>query len=140
MLHATPRHCYAPNDPDAPPNSICDPYSNPNPQELLQLLPCSEWETHGFPSSLGEGWVGDARTWTLDVGGLGSRVFLSGTEPQPLPPRSAAAAALRADRASEGLPGVNRSWISFEIGPEQMDPGGGFVRWEVEDWDVQVLS
>ena len=26
----------------------CDPYSNPNPQELVQMLPCEEWGMHGF--------------------------------------------------------------------------------------------
>lgn len=129
-------HCYAPNDPDAHGNA-CDPYSNPNPQELMQILPCAEWAVHGFPGAPGEGWVNDTRAWTLDVGALGAQVFLGGSEP--------AAADGKADlrpRATElpaGYPGRNRSWISFEIGPEQMDPEGGhMVRWEVQGWDVQV--
>jgi hypothetical protein len=39
-------HCFAPNDnsPDAF-GHWCDPYSNPAPQELLQLLPCPQFST-----------------------------------------------------------------------------------------------
>jgi hypothetical protein len=38
------------------------------------------------------------------------------------------------------LPGVNRSWIGFELGPELMDAkeGGSTIRWEVQDVDVMV--
>ena len=57
------------------PFSVCDPYSNPQPQELQQLLPHPEWAVHGYPSKRGEGWVGDARTWELNVGALSSRLY-----------------------------------------------------------------
>jgi len=138
-------HCYAPNDPAGQGENICDPYSNPNPQELMQILPCSEWGMHGFPSIPGQGWVNDTRAWTLDVGGLGSQVFLSGAEPvsSSAPPldggTTASSLGGRTVALPDGFPGQTRSWISFEIGPEQMDPAGGhMVRWEVEGWDVQI--
>eukprot|EP00249_Psilotum_nudum_P002882 c16105_g1_i3 orf=353-1966(-) len=38
------------------PFHFCDPYSNPQPQELMQLLPHPEWAVHGYPASRGEGW------------------------------------------------------------------------------------
>lgn len=43
------------NNSDAPTCEKCDPYSNPMSQELVQILPCSEWGAHGFPSKLGMG-------------------------------------------------------------------------------------
>ena len=57
------------------PVSTCDPYSNPHAQELVQLLPHPIWAKYGYPTKQGEGWVGDARTWELDVGGLSSRLY-----------------------------------------------------------------
>lgn len=130
----------------------CDAYSNPVPQELVQLLPCEEWAAHGWPSTPGQGWVGDSRQWTLDVGTLGARLYLSGNSP---PVTAAVEARMAALRAAQGLPegqalppypGWSREWISFEVGPEQMDSGTGngtighMVRWEVSQWDVQVLQ
>ena len=96
----------------------CNPFSNPNPQGLVQMLPCSEWGMHGFPIKKsvepGVGWIGDAREWQLDVGGLGSRVFLhlQGKEPAPLPSTAAAAPPTWIARH---FPGSNRSWVSFEL-------------------------
>lgn len=124
----------------APPNGVasggCDPYSNPVPQEIIQLLPCSEWAPHGFPSTPGQGWVGDDRLWQLDVGTLGARLYLFGDNPN-----AAAAAASAAAAGLPPYPGWGRSWVSFEIGPEQMDSSGtGLVRWEVSEWDVLVAA
>ena len=131
-------YCRAPNDPHSGEGGSCDAYSNPNPQELMQLLPCEQWGRHGFPSRPGQGWVGDARRWTLDVGALGAQVFLGGEEPQLL---TETAGSSRVTSLPAGYPGVNRSWISFEIGPEQINmgvPGDSLVLWEVEGWDVQT--
>jgi hypothetical protein len=34
-------------------------------------------------------------------------------------------------------PGLGRSWVSFEVGPEQLDgTAEDVVRWEVTQWDV----
>ena len=57
------------------PFSTCDPYSNPQAQELVQLLPHPIWAEYGYPTKQGDGWVGDAKTWELDVGGLSSRLY-----------------------------------------------------------------
>lgn len=57
------------------PYDICDPYSNPQAQELLQILPHPEWAVHGYPANKGDGWIGDPRTWELDVGALSSRLY-----------------------------------------------------------------
>nr|POE99880.1 hypothetical protein CFP56_35525 [Quercus suber] len=48
------------------PYDICDPYSNPQAQELVQILPPPEWVVQGYPEKQGDGWVGDSRTWVLD--------------------------------------------------------------------------
>ena len=134
-------YCRAPNDNNVDSAGACDPYSNPNPQELMQLLPCSQWGRHGFPSHPGQGWLGDTRHWVLDVGALGAQVYLGGKEPHPVD-KNAVSTSRRVTALPKGYPGVNRSWISFEIGPEQMSaassPDGSLVLWEVEGWDVQV--
>lgn len=57
------------------PVDICDPYSNPQAQEILQLLPHPEWAVHGYPEKPGDGWIGDARYWELDAGALSSRLY-----------------------------------------------------------------
>lgn len=57
------------------PNSLCDPFSNPQPQEILQILPHSVWGEYGYPTKQGEGWIGDPRTWELDVGKLSQSLY-----------------------------------------------------------------
>lgn len=57
------------------PVSTCDPYNNPQAQEIVQLLPHPIWGAYGYPTKKGDGWVGDPRTWNLDVGGLSSRLY-----------------------------------------------------------------
>ncbi|KAE8657652.1 calcium-activated outward-rectifying potassium channel 5 family protein [Hibiscus syriacus] len=57
------------------PVSLCDPYSNPQAQEIVQLLPHPIWGQYGYPTEKGHGWVGDPRTWVLDTGGLASRLY-----------------------------------------------------------------
>jgi hypothetical protein len=80
----------------------------------------------------GAGWVGDARKWNLDAGALFARVFFSGKEPT----FGSAPSTLPAGVPS--YPGWNRSIISFEIGPEQLNAAGDgtFIRWDVTEWDV----
>ncbi|KAK1556901.1 hypothetical protein Q3G72_014222 [Acer saccharum] len=48
------------------PYTMCDPYSNPQPQEIMQILPNPVWGEFGYPTTPGEGWIGDPRTWELD--------------------------------------------------------------------------
>ena len=152
-------HCYAPNDPTAPVGETCDPYSNPNPQEILQLLPCEEWGEHGFPTQpLTSNDTHTAMTFHLDVGSLGARVFLQGHEPplQEAPfhdPNSSMSSSNHTSTTTSihqppddyaTYPGWNRRvWESFEIGPEYTDrhaqpETSNMIRWEVQDWDVQI--
>ncbi|CAM6097923.1 unnamed protein product [Calypogeia fissa] len=104
------------------PYSVCDPFSNPQPQELMQLLPHPEWAVHGYPASKGEGWIGDGRTWDLDVGALSSRLFFyqdPGTSP------------------------AIRNWPSLDIGTEiyQLNnPQPQTAEWVVSDFNVLVPS
>ncbi|KAL3523202.1 hypothetical protein ACH5RR_016036 [Cinchona calisaya] len=57
------------------PYSLCDPYSNPQPQEILQILPHQQGK-YGYPTKKGQGWMGDSRSRELDVGRLSS-LFIS---------------------------------------------------------------
>ncbi|KAL2516526.1 hypothetical protein Fot_30497 [Forsythia ovata] len=43
------------------PYSSCDPYSNPQAQELVQLLLHPIWAEYGYRTKHGEDWVGDGR-------------------------------------------------------------------------------
>ncbi|KAK9271145.1 hypothetical protein L1049_026734 [Liquidambar formosana] len=100
------------------PFDICDPYSNPQAQELVQILPHPEWAVHGYPLNKGDGWVGDSRTWELDVGTLSSRLYFyqdPGTKP------------------------ARRLWSSINVGTEiYVSSAGETAEWTVSDFDVLV--
>lgn len=57
------------------PYDLCDPYSNPQAQEILQILPHPVWGEFGYPTKKGEGWIRDPRTWELDVGRLSQSLY-----------------------------------------------------------------
>ncbi|XP_044512237.1 uncharacterized protein LOC123230165 isoform X2 [Mangifera indica] len=100
------------------PYDICDPYSNPQAQELVQILPHPEWAVHGYPEKQGDGWIGDSRTWELDVGALSSRLYFyqdPGTKP------------------------ARRVWSSINVGTEiYVSQNGETAEWTVSDFDVLV--
>ncbi|KAJ9145970.1 hypothetical protein P3X46_028294 [Hevea brasiliensis] len=100
------------------PYDICDPYSNPQAQELVQILPHPEWAVHGYPEKKGDGWIGDSRTWELDVGALSSRLYFyqdPGTKP------------------------ARRVWSSINVGTEiYVSKMGETAEWTVSDFDVLV--
>ncbi|KAL4184037.1 hypothetical protein AMTRI_Chr11g158020 [Amborella trichopoda] len=102
------------------PYDICDPYSNPQAQELVQILPHSEWAVHGYPVRKGDGWVGDPRTWELDVGALSSRLYFyqdPGTKP------------------------ARRLWTSLNVGTEiYVSRKSETAQWSVSDFDVLIPS
>ncbi|OWM79730.1 uncharacterized protein LOC116205068 isoform X2 [Punica granatum] len=102
------------------PYSICDPYSNPQAQELVQLLPHPIWAEYGYPTKQGDGWVGDSRTWELDVGGLSSRLYFyqdPGTKP------------------------ARRIWTSIDMGTEIFVSNQDEVaEWTLSDFDVLLTS
>jgi hypothetical protein len=100
------------------PFDLCDPYSNPQPQELVQLLPHPEWAIHGYPAHKGEGWIEDPRTWELDVGALSSRLYFY---------------------QDPGTPPAKRLWSSIDVGTEVYISGSDEIaEWTVSDFDVLI--
>ncbi|KAJ1425599.1 hypothetical protein SESBI_10949 [Sesbania bispinosa] len=98
------------------PVSTCDPYSNPQAQEIVQLLPHPIWAEYGYPTKKGDGWVGDARTWELDVGGLSSRLYFY---------------------QDPGTPPAKRVWASIDTGTEIFVSNKDEVaEWTLSDFDV----
>ncbi|KAJ0980523.1 hypothetical protein J5N97_008778 [Dioscorea zingiberensis] len=102
------------------PFSLCDPYSNPQAQELVQLLPHPVWGAYGYPSKPGEGWIGDSRTWELDVGGLSSRLYFY---------------------QDTGTPPARRIWTSIDAGTEIfISNNEEIAEWTISDFDVVITS
>ncbi|KAK4391289.1 hypothetical protein Sango_2192200 [Sesamum angolense] len=100
------------------PYDICDPYSNPQAQELVQILPHPEWAVHGYPERKGDGWIGDPRTWELDTGALSSRLYFY---------------------QDPGTKLAKRVWSSINVGTEiYVSPNGATAEWTVTDFDVLV--
>nr|POF07943.1 hypothetical protein CFP56_45241 [Quercus suber] len=99
---------------------ICDPYSNPQAQELVQILPHPKWAMHGYPEKQGDGWVGDSRTWVLDVGALSSQLYFYQD------PRTELA---------------RRLWSSINVGTKiYVSSTGMIAEWSVSDFDILVLE
>ncbi|GAB2298518.1 hypothetical protein Dimus_032582 [Dionaea muscipula] len=102
------------------PHDFCDPYSNPQAQEIVQLLPHPIWGDYGYPTKPGQGWVGDPRTWTLDVGGLSSRLYFY---------------------QDPGSPPAKRVWTSIDVGTEVFVSNIDEVaQWTVSEFDVMITS
>ncbi|KAF8024388.1 hypothetical protein BT93_F1543 [Corymbia citriodora subsp. variegata] len=101
------------------PYGPCDEYSNPQAQEILQILPHPVWGEYGYPTKKGEGWIGDPRTWYLDVGRLSHSLYFyqdPGTEP------------------------VERHWPSVDLGTEIYVHDNQVAEWTVSDFDIIVPS
>lgn len=99
------------------PNILCDPFSNPQPQEILQILPHPVWGHYGYPTRKGQGWIGDPRTWELDVGRLSYSLYFyqdPGTAP------------------------AKRKWTSIDLGTEIFKDGRAVAEWTVSDFDILV--
>ncbi|KAK9706836.1 hypothetical protein RND81_07G155300 [Saponaria officinalis] len=99
------------------PNHPCDPYSNPQPQEILQIVPHPVWGEYGYPTKKGEGWIGDPKTWLLDVGRMSQNLYFyqdPGTEP------------------------IKRKWSSIDLGVEVYRDPDQVVEWSVSDFDIIV--
>ncbi|XP_021768624.1 uncharacterized protein LOC110732949 isoform X1 [Chenopodium quinoa] len=100
------------------PSDSCDPYSNPQSQEILQLLPHPIWAEYGYPTKPGQGWVGDPTTWVLDVGGLSSRLYFY---------------------QDPGTPPAKRVWTSIDMGTEIfVSDKEEVAEWTVSDFDVII--
>ncbi|WCJ27255.1 hypothetical protein M5689_009018 [Euphorbia peplus] len=99
------------------PYSLCDPYSNPQPQEILQILPHPVWGEYGYPTRQGQGWIGDPRTWELDVGRLSESLYFY-QDPGSHPAR--------------------RRWMSIDLGTEIFKSPDEVAEWTVTDFDILV--
>ncbi|CAN1236369.1 hypothetical protein LINGRAPRIM_LOCUS1684 [Linum grandiflorum] len=98
------------------PFNTCDPYSNPNAQELVQLLPHPVWGGYGYPTKKGEGWVGDPRRYDLNTGALAHRLYFY---------------------QDPGTPPARRIWTSLDVGTEIYVSGEDQVaEWVLSDFDV----
>ncbi|KAK1389222.1 Calcium/calcium/calmodulin-dependent Serine/Threonine-kinase [Heracleum sosnowskyi] len=99
------------------PFNYCDAYSNPQPQEILQILPHPAWGEYGYPIHKGQGWVNDSRTWELDVGRLSQSLYFyqdPGTAP------------------------FERHWPSIDLGTEIYISENQVAEWTVSDFDIIV--
>ncbi|XP_015875501.2 uncharacterized protein LOC107412270 [Ziziphus jujuba] len=99
------------------PFNPCDPYSNPQAQEILQILPHPVWGEYGYPTSQGEGWIGDPRTWELDVGRLSHSLYFY-QDPRTPPAR--------------------RKWMSIDLGTEIFKDPNQVAEWTVSDFDIVI--
>ncbi|KAL0442606.1 UNVERIFIED_CONTAM: hypothetical protein Slati_1983300 [Sesamum latifolium] len=99
------------------PNAMCDPYSNPQPQEILQILPHPVWGDYGYPTWKGEGWIGDPRSWDLDVGRLSQSLYFY-QDPGTAPAR--------------------RQWTSIDFGTEIYKDPNQVAEWTVSEFDILV--
>jgi hypothetical protein len=117
-------------------NHGCDPYSNPIPQELVQIKTCQEWGHYGFPTEpLPTGKDAVVQTWTLNVGALGNVVYFYDAKHN-----NGTVAPV-----SKNLP--RRTWISFDVGPEvgvgsprKPEDAITETRWQVSEWDLQLVK
>ncbi|XP_038984924.1 uncharacterized protein LOC103696954 [Phoenix dactylifera] len=99
------------------PTTYCDPYSNPQPQEILQILPHPVWGAYGYPTTKGEGWVGDPRTWELDVGRMSHSLYFyqdPGTAP------------------------AKRRWPSLDVGTEIYISNDEVAEWTLSNFDIII--
>ncbi|KAJ6402228.1 hypothetical protein OIU84_014342 [Salix udensis] len=99
------------------PYSLCDPYSNPQPQEILQILPHPVWGEYGYPTKQGEGWIGDPKTWELDVGRLSQSLYFY---------------------QDPGTPPARRQWMSIDLGTEIFKAPNQVAEWTVSDFDIII--
>ncbi|KAK6132577.1 hypothetical protein DH2020_033679 [Rehmannia glutinosa] len=112
-LYCTPGNAEYPEEP----YNFCDPYSNPQPQEILQILPHPVWGEYGYPTKKGEGWIGDPRTWELDVGRLSQTLYFY---------------------QDPGSPPADRYWSSIDSGTEIYMSENQIAEWTVRDFDITV--
>ncbi|KAG2628646.1 hypothetical protein PVAP13_3KG269000 [Panicum virgatum] len=99
------------------PTTYCDAYSNPQPQEILQLVPHPVWGEFGYPTARGQGWVGDPRAWELDVGALSQALYFY---------------------QDTGTPPAKRRWTSLDVGTEIYVSENAEAEWTLSGFDVLV--
>uniref|UniRef100_A0A0E0DP57 DUF7705 domain-containing protein n=1 Tax=Oryza meridionalis TaxID=40149 RepID=A0A0E0DP57_9ORYZ len=99
------------------PTTYCDAYSNPQPQEILQLVPHPVWGEFGYPTAKGQGWIGDPRTWELDVGALSQALYFY---------------------QDPGTPPAKRKWSSLDVGTEIYVSKYAEAEWTLSGFDIVV--
>ncbi|EAY97333.1 uncharacterized protein [Oryza sativa Japonica Group] len=99
------------------PTTYCDAYSNPQPQEILQLVPHPVWGEFGYPTAKGQGWIGDPRTWELDVGALSQALYFY---------------------QDPGTPPAKRRWSSLDVGTEIYVSKYAEAEWTLSGFDIVV--
>ncbi|XP_068664603.1 uncharacterized protein [Aristolochia californica] len=114
-------HCSPGNAQDLEePYNLCDPYSNPQAQEILQILPHPVWGDYGYPTKAGEGWIGDGRTWELDVGRLSRDLYFY---------------------QDPGTPPAKRIWPSINVGTEiYISAESAVAEWTLSDFDIIITD
>lgn len=100
-----------------PPTTYCDPYSNPQPQEILQIVPHPVWGEFGYPTAKGQGWIGDPRAWELDVGALSQALYFY---------------------QDPGTPPAKRRWPSLDVGTEIYVSKNAEAEWTLSGFDILV--
>ncbi|GJN35694.1 hypothetical protein PR202_gb24494 [Eleusine coracana subsp. coracana] len=99
------------------PTTYCDAYSNPQPQEILQLVPHPVWGEFGYPTEKGQGWIGDAREWELDAGAMSQALYFY-QDPGTTPAR--------------------RRWTSLDVGTEIYVSDHAEAEWTLSGFDILV--
>ncbi|GJN35695.1 hypothetical protein PR202_gb24495 [Eleusine coracana subsp. coracana] len=99
------------------PTTYCDAYSNPQPQEILQLVPHPVWGEFGYPTEKGQGWIGDAREWALDAGAMSQALYFY-QDPGTTPAR--------------------RRWTSLDVGTEIYVSDHAEAEWTLSGFDILV--
>ncbi|CAN6333609.1 unnamed protein product [Urochloa humidicola] len=99
------------------PTTYCDAYSNPQSQEILQLVPHPVWGEFGYPTAKGQGWVGDPRAWELDVGALSEALYFY---------------------QDPGTPPARRRWTSLDVGTEIYVSEEAEAEWTLSGFDILV--
>ncbi|RWR89047.1 hypothetical protein CKAN_01809400 [Cinnamomum micranthum f. kanehirae] len=113
-MYCTPGNAQHPEEP----YNICDQYSNPQPQEILQIIPHPAWGDYGYPTEPGQGWIGDPRTWELDVGRMSQALYFY---------------------QDPGTPPVRRLWPSLDVGTEiYVSKEGEIAEWELSNFEVVI--
>lgn len=99
------------------PTTYCDPYSNPQPQEILQIIPHPVWGEFGYPTAKGQGWIGDPRAWELDVGAMSQALYFY---------------------QDPGTPAAKRRWTSLDVGTEIYVSENAEAEWTLSGFDILV--
>ncbi|XP_077246278.1 uncharacterized protein LOC143886216 [Tasmannia lanceolata] len=99
------------------PYNLCDEYSNPQAQETLQILPHPLWAEYGYPTTPGEGWIGNPRSWELDVGRMSQTLYFY---------------------QDPDTPSARRQWPSLNVGAEINVGPGEVTEWTLSDFDIII--